>query len=82
MIDTSQIDYAALAVAAQHGSPLVTSAAGRLLGMGEAERDALSSGKIPGWVLLVGGLAAGIVIGARIHKHWGTVPWVKTLITG
>lgn len=66
-----EVDYVALAQAAQHGSPLVTGAAGRLLGFGEAERDALSRGGIPGWLLLVAGLGVGVVIGARAHKHWG-----------
>lgn len=79
MIDPRHIDYAAAAHAAREGSPLLVEVAGRFLGFGAAERTALAEGGIPGWLWLVGGLSVGLVVGARLHKRYGSrMPKVVT----
>ena len=55
---------------ARGGSPLLVSAAGRLLGLGEGERSDLAGGRIPWWVWTTGGLAAGVLLGAWLHKKY------------
>lgn len=55
---------------ARNGSPLVIKAAGRLLGLGEEERDALLGGRVPWWVWTVGGLAVGVVVGVQVYKRY------------
>ena len=59
-----------VAHAAQHGSPVVLEAAGRLLGLGANERDALARGRLPGWLWAVVGLGAGVVVGVRAYRTW------------
>ncbi len=65
------IDYVQHAArAAQHGSPGLVAAIGRLYGLGQAERDALAGGRIPGWAWAVLGMGAGVVIGVRVYRKW------------
>lgn len=66
------VPYGQVAHAAQHGSPIVLEAAGRLLGLGEAERGALAAGRVPGWLWATLGLGAGVVIGVRAYRKWPT----------
>jgi hypothetical protein len=71
MIDPGHIRYAERAVeAASSGSPAIVEAIGRLYGLAQAERDALSKGAVPGWLLAAVGLGVGVAIGARLHKAW------------
>lgn len=55
---------------AQHGSPLVLGVVGRSLGLGPPEQAALARGGLPWWLLLGGGLIAGVAVGAYVHKRW------------
>lgn len=60
---------------ARNGSPLVVKAAGRLLGLGDDEREALLGGRVPWWVWTVGGLTLGFVVGVQVYKkHPDVVP--------
>jgi hypothetical protein len=64
------VPYGQVAHAAQHGSPVVLEAAGRLLGLGAEERAALATGRIPWWLWATLGLSAGVVVGARAYRKW------------
>lgn len=70
MIGPGNINMAQVAQVAQHGSPGLLAAVGRLYGLGQAERNALAKTGVPGWALLGLGVAAGFVIGARVQKRW------------
>ena len=60
-----------IAHAAQHGSPTLLSAFGRLFGVGEGERNALFRGNgVPGWALLGIGLVGGVAVGIMVHRKW------------
>jgi len=56
--------------ATQNGSPLLLSAVGRVLGLGQDEQRALADGKIPGWLWLTVGLVGGTLVGIQIYKRW------------
>lgn len=64
---------------AKNGSPALLAVAGRAFGLGTSERDALFSGEIPWWTMLLGGAAIGFFAGARVTRKWPEkVPsWVK-----
>lgn len=55
---------------ASSGSPALIQIVGRAFGLGQAERDALSQGKIPGWFWATAGLAVGLVAGIQVYKRW------------
>lgn len=55
---------------AESGSPALLHIVGRAFGLGQEERDALAAGKIPTWFWVVSGIAAGFVVGVRVHRHW------------
>ncbi len=74
------INYSQAKDIAQNGAPIAIQAFGRFLGLGEAEQNALTAGKIPWWTWLLGGLVVGTVAGVRIHKAWPTK--VPALIAG
>jgi hypothetical protein len=81
MQQPNYIDYAGhVARAASDGSPAVVKAAGRLLGLGAEERDALARDGVPGWAWAVIGVGAGIVAGVRIYRRWPNK--VPKLISG
>lgn len=68
MINPAQIrEYAK---AAESGSPALVHAVGRVFGLGQAERDALSKGAVPGWVLVTLGITAGFVAGVQVYRRW------------
>jgi len=57
--------------AAEHGSPALLHAFGRLFGLGEAERSALFGGNgVPGWAWLAIGVTAGTAAGIWAHGRW------------
>lgn len=64
---------------AQNGSPALLSAAGRMLGLGQAETSALTKGKIPAWFWITMGVGAGIFAGVRAYRMWPEKfpEWVK-----
>lgn len=58
---------------AQHGSPALLQAVGRVFGIGPNERAAAfgeNGSGVPGWAWGMLALGAGIVIGARIQRRW------------
>lgn len=55
---------------AENGSPMLVQAAGRLLGLGADERDALSKGAVPWWLWTLGGLALGFYVGVKVHQRY------------
>lgn len=59
-----------LAQASHSGSPLLLEAVGRLCGLGDAERNALARAGIPSAVWGLGGLAAGVVLGAYLYRRY------------
>jgi hypothetical protein len=67
-----------LADVALNGSPALVSAAGRLIGLGQAERSALAQGKIPAWFWMSLCIVGGVAIGVRVQKAWPrTLPeWI------
>ncbi len=69
---------------AQHGSPALLQAFGRLFGIGPRERAALGSpgkgGIVPGWTWGVLALGAGLVVGVRVYRRWPDK--VPSLIAG
>jgi hypothetical protein len=67
MINLSPQDMQQLAT---QGSPMLLQAVGRAFGLGDAERNALTNGKIPAWFWIATGLGLGFVAGVRIHKRW------------
>jgi hypothetical protein len=77
MIDPTNINYARVAQVAQDGSPLLLQAIGRLYGVGPSERRAFGAdgNGVPTWTWAVLALGAGVVIGARVQRHWpGKLP--------
>lgn len=64
------VPYAQVAHAAQHGSPAVLKAVGRLVGLSDTEREALAGGRVPGWFWGVLGLGIGVVAGVRAYRKW------------
>lgn len=67
-IDPRQIEQ--LGRIAQGGSPAVLEAAGRLFGLGDAEREALARGGVPAWAWAVVGVGVGVVAGVRAYRRW------------
>ncbi len=59
----------ALAIA-QNGSPQLLHAAGRVFGLGAAERAALAEGAIPRWAVGLLAMSAGVAAGIAIHRQW------------
>ena len=58
---------------AREGAPMLLQALGRVYGLGPSERRALGGnggGGIPSWTWALLGVAAGVVIGARVQKAW------------
>ena len=55
---------------AQSGSPQLLHAAGRMFGLGDAERTALAQGAVPRWAVGVIGLSIGIFAGVVIQRRW------------
>lgn len=55
---------------AASGSPALLNIAGRAIGLGQAETNALVKGNIPSWFWATAGVLGGIVIGIQIHKRW------------
>jgi len=60
-------DVAKLATA---GSPGLLRAAGRLLGLGEVQQDQLTQGRIPWWIIAVGGVALGVAAGVKLQQRY------------
>lgn len=56
--------------ATKDGSPFLLEAVGRLCGLGDAERNALARAGIPSVVWGVGGVAAGVVLGAYLYRRY------------
>ncbi len=55
---------------ASSGSPAILDMAGRAVGLGDAERTALSAGNVPAWFWITTGLLVGVVVGVRVHRNW------------
>ncbi len=55
---------------AANGSPALVTAAGRLVGFGQEEREALIAGRIPPWLWIGMALVGGVLIGARVQNTW------------
>lgn len=68
MLNPTQIRE--FAKTAESGSPALVHAVGRVFGLGQAERAALSKGAVPSWVMLTFGLAAGFVAGVQVYRRW------------
>jgi len=68
-----------VAAVAQNGSPMLLKLAGRAIGLGDADQQALSQGKVPWWAIAVGALAIGFVAGVRTEASApASVPkWLK-----
>lgn len=67
------VNYADMERIARHGSPLLLQAIGRAFGLGPQERAALGrngSAGIPTWTWVVAAVAAGFIVGVRVHKSW------------
>jgi len=56
--------------AANQGSPQILHAAGRVFGLGDAERDALAKRSFPAWAVGLLGISVGILAGAAIQRRW------------
>lgn len=56
--------------AAHQGSPQILHAAGRVFGLGEAERNAIRNGDFPRWALALVGAAGGFMLGVYAHNRW------------
>ncbi len=69
---------AAMQQIATRGTPVVLEAAGRLAGLGQAEQNALLSGRVPFWLLLAAGVAAGWVLGVQAQKRGWVRGWLST----
>lgn len=67
----------ALQAVATRGAPAVLQAAGRLAGLGTAEQDALVGGRVPFWLLLGVGLAAGWFLGAQAQSRRWAPGWLS-----
>jgi hypothetical protein len=57
----------------QNGSPMLINAAGRMLGLGDAEQSALAAGGIPKTALVVLGLVGGVLAGLYVGKRWPSI---------
>lgn len=55
---------------AESGNPAVLTAAGRLFGLGQAEQQALVSGGMSKWTVLLIGIVAGSVVGIYADRKW------------
>jgi len=57
---------------AQHGSPVLLQAVGRIFGVGPEERRAFGQegGGIPTWTWVVLAVGVGFIAGARIERRW------------
>lgn len=53
--------------AAKNGSPALLSLAGRAIGLGADDQQALVGGRVPWWAITVGALAVGFVVGVRVE---------------
>jgi hypothetical protein len=58
---------------AQHGSPFLLNAVGRMLGLGQAEQQALARGEFPRWAVLTIGIGLGALVGVYAHRRWPEV---------
>jgi hypothetical protein len=61
---------------AQHGSPALLQAVGRVFGLGPNERAAAfgqDGSGVPMWAWVMLATGAGIVIGARVQRRWPRV---------
>ncbi len=72
-LPVSVSDLQSMASVAQSGSPMLLSAVGRVFGLGADEQAALGVGKVPWWLWASVGVAAGVVVGAQVHKRWPDV---------
>lgn len=54
---------------AKHGSPEMLHAAGRCLGLGQAERNAIKRDGVPRWVLMLLAASAGLLAGAAVESR-------------
>jgi hypothetical protein len=69
------IDYAKVISLARDGSPLLLGAVGRVVGLGQAEQRAITSGRVPWWTIAGLGLALGFIAGARVERKFkGRMP--------
>lgn len=69
----SASDINQMSQVAQHGSPVLLAAFGRIFGMGPAERRAAfgeNGGGVPTWTWVLLAATAGVVAGVRVHKRW------------
>lgn len=57
----------------QNGSPMLLNAAGRMLGLGEGEQQALAAGAFPRSALVGLGLLGGMLLGLYVGKRWPSV---------
>lgn len=70
MTPTVDIPYEQVVELAQNGSPLLVRSAGRLLGLGAAEQQALTTTGIPRWAVLTVGLGLGFFVGAWAYRRY------------
>ena len=52
------------------GSPALLSMAGRAIGLGADEQQALANGKLPAWFWVAAGVLGGVVIGVQVQRRW------------
>lgn len=71
-------NLAAMQVVATRGAPVVLQAAGRLLGLGQAEQDALVKGAVPLWLVLTVGLTAGWIGGVNAQSRGWAPGWLSS----
>ena len=64
------VPYSDIVRAAQHGSPMLLSALGRMIGLGEEERRALGAGTVPWWFWVTAGAALGLFAGIQVMSRW------------
>ena len=67
-MDASAI--AKLLSSAHQGSPQLVHYAGRVFGLGAAERNAIRQGQFPRWALFLVGAAGGFMLGVYAHRRW------------
>ena len=74
-----QLPLGELASVAQNGSKGLLRFAGRAMGLGDADQNALAAGKVPWWAIAAGALAVGVVVGVQWEaKASQSVPkWLK-----
>jgi hypothetical protein len=54
----------------QNGSPMLLNAAGRMLGLGEGEQQALAAGAFPKVALVGLGIVGGVLLGLYVGMRW------------